>query len=99
MQSELSRFHIAMLANDDVKQDHAGLFTFDSISRIEEWRAAMLADPSHIKKFSNDDAIAIRRTFFLRKGKHWKLKKPWSRVGAVIKTFVKIRCPYRTYRN
>jgi hypothetical protein len=50
----------------------------------------MLADPSHIKKFSNDDAIAIRRTFFLRKGKHWKLKKPRSRVGAVIKTFVEI---------
>ena len=67
VQSELSRFHIAMLANDDVKQDHAALFTFDSISRIEEWRAAMLADPSHIKKFSNDDAIAIRRTFFCAK--------------------------------
>src|SRR5215468_3410821 len=68
MHSELSRFHIAMLANDDVKQDHAGVFTFDPISRIEEWRAAMLADPSHIKKFSNDDAIAIRLTFFCAKG-------------------------------
>jgi len=68
MQSELSRFHIAMLANDDVKQDHAGVFTFDPISRIEEWRAAMLADPFHIKKFSNDDAIAIRRKFFCAKG-------------------------------
>jgi hypothetical protein len=46
MQSEVTRFHIAMLANDDVKQDHAGLFTFDPIGRIDEWRAAMLADPS-----------------------------------------------------
>jgi len=67
MQSEVTRFHIAMLANDDVKQDHAGLFTFDPIGRIEKWRAAMLADPSHIKKFSNDDAITIRRTFFCAK--------------------------------
>jgi hypothetical protein len=36
-------FHIAMLANDDVKQDHAGIFTVDPIGRIDEWRAAMLA--------------------------------------------------------
>src|SRR5262249_23925794 len=54
-----SRASKAMLANDDVKQDHAGVLTFDPISRIEEWHAAMLADPFHIKKFSNDDAIAI----------------------------------------
>ena len=47
MQSEVTRFHVAMLANDDVKQNYAGLFTFDPIGRIEEWRTAMLADPSH----------------------------------------------------
>jgi hypothetical protein len=55
---------MAMFANDDVKQDHARLFTLDSIGRIEERRAAMLTDPSHTRKFSNDDAIAIRRIFF-----------------------------------
>jgi hypothetical protein len=74
MQSEVTRFHIAMLANDDVKQDHAGLFTFDPIGRIDEWHAAMLADPSHITKFSKDNAIAIRRTVPFRKGKYCKFK-------------------------
>jgi hypothetical protein len=64
MQSEVTRFHIAMFANDHVKQDHAGLFTFDPIGQIEERRAAMLADPSHTRNFSNDDAIAIRRIVF-----------------------------------
>jgi hypothetical protein len=39
-----------MLANDDVKQDDAGLLPFDPIGRIEEWRAAMLADPSHTRE-------------------------------------------------
>src|SRR5215831_10568894 len=67
MHSELSRFHIAMLANDDVKQDHAGVFTFDPISRIEEWRAAMLADPSHIKKFSNDMPSRFAGHFFAQR--------------------------------
>jgi hypothetical protein len=79
MQSEITRFHMAMLANDDVKQDHAGLFTFDPIGRIDEWRAAMLADPYHARKFSNDDASAIRRTVPFRKGKYWKLREPMSR--------------------
>jgi hypothetical protein len=46
-QSEVTRFHMAMLANDHVKQNHAGLFTLDPIGRIEEWCTAMLADPSH----------------------------------------------------
>jgi hypothetical protein len=80
MQSEVMRFHVARLANDDVKQDHAGLFTFDPIGRIEEWRAAMLADPSHTRKFSNDDAIPIPRTVPFRKGNYWKLKEPMSRL-------------------
>ena len=70
MQSEVTRFHMAMFANDDVKQDHARLFTFDPIGRIEKRRAAMLADPSHTRKFSNDDAIAIRRTVPFRKGQY-----------------------------
>ena len=47
MQSEVTRFHLAMSADDHVKQDDAGLFTLDSIGRIDEWRAAMLANPSH----------------------------------------------------
>jgi hypothetical protein len=47
MQSEVTRFQMAMLANNHVKQNYAGLFTFDPIGRIEEWRTAMLADPSH----------------------------------------------------
>jgi hypothetical protein len=68
MQSEVTRFHMAMFANDYVKQDHAGLFTCDPIGRIEERRTAMLTDPSHTRKFSNDDAIAIRRTVPFRKG-------------------------------
>jgi hypothetical protein len=70
MQSEVTRFQVAMFTNDDVKQDHARLFTCDPIGRIDEWRAAMLADPSHTRKFSNDDAIAIRRTVPFRKGKY-----------------------------
>jgi hypothetical protein len=41
MQSEVTRFHVARLANDDVKQNYAGLFTFDPIGRIEEWRTAI----------------------------------------------------------
>jgi hypothetical protein len=70
MQSEVTRFHIAMFANDQVKQGHAGLFTFDPIGRIEERRTAMLTDPSHTRKFSNDDAIAIRRTVPFSQGKY-----------------------------
>ncbi len=80
MQSEVTRFHIAMFANDDVKQDDARLFTFDPIGRIQEWRAAMLTNPSHTRKFSNHDAIAIRQTVPFRKGKYWKLKEPMSRL-------------------
>ena len=56
-----------MVANDDVKQEHAGLLTFNPIGRIEEWGATMLANPSHTRKFSNDDAIVIRRTVSFRK--------------------------------
>jgi len=75
MQSEVTRFHIAMLANDDVKQDHPGIFTVDPIDRIDEWRPAMLADPSHTTKCSKDDAIAIRRTVPFRKRKYCKFER------------------------
>ena len=61
MQSQVTRFHAAMLANNHVKQNYAGLFTFDPIGRIEEWRTAMLADPSHTLRLSKLDAIATRR--------------------------------------
>jgi hypothetical protein len=70
MQSEVTRFHMAIFANDHVKQGHARLFTFDPIGRIEKRGAAMLADPSHTTKFSKDNAIAIRRTVPFRKGKY-----------------------------
>ena len=70
MQSEVTRFHIAMFTNDHVKQAHAGLFTVDPIGRIEDRSAAMLADPSHTTKFSKDNAIAIRRTVPFGKGKY-----------------------------
>ena len=60
--------HVTTVTNDEVQEDDAGVFAFDPIGRIDEWRAAMLADPSHTRKFSNDDAIAIRRTVPFRKG-------------------------------
>jgi hypothetical protein len=90
MQSEVTRFHIAMFTNDHVKQDHARLFTLDPIGRIEERRTAMLADPSHTRKFSKDNAIAIRRTVPFPQGEVFvSLKKPC--LGCeVIKRFVKI---------
>jgi len=87
-----------MLANDDVKQDHAGVFTFDPISRIEEWRAAMLADPFHIKKFSNDDAIAIRRKFFAQR-EALEVKGTQVSGWGGDQDLCENRCPYRTYRN
>jgi hypothetical protein len=80
IQSEVTRFHIAMLANDHVKQGHAGLFTFDPIGRIEERCTAMLADPSHARKFSNGSAIAIRRTVHSAEGSIWKFKGILSRL-------------------
>ena len=46
-QSEFPRLHIAAAANDEVKQDHAGLFAFDTVGGLDEWRIAMLANPSH----------------------------------------------------
>ena len=99
MQSEVTRFHIAMLANDDVKQDHAGLFTFDPVGRIDEWRAAMLADPSHTRKFSNDDAIANRLTVPFREGKYWKFKGTHVLVVRCAQDVCENRCRYWTHRN
>jgi hypothetical protein len=58
---------MAMLANDDVKQDHAGLFTFDPIGRIAEWRAAMLADPSHTWKIQQRGCHRESSNGFFRK--------------------------------
>jgi hypothetical protein len=70
MQSEVTRFHVAMFANDHIKHDHARFFTFDPISGIEERCTAMLTDPSHTTKFSKDNAIAIRRTVPFGKRKY-----------------------------
>ena len=50
----------------------------------------MLADPSHTRKFSNDDAIANRRTVPSARGSIGSLKEPMSRLCGVLKTFVKI---------
>ena len=99
MQSEVTRFHIAMLANDDVKQDHAGLFTFDPIGRIDEWRAAMLADPSHTRKFSKEDAIPIaEQVSYSAKGNIVSLKKPMSRFCS-DQDVCENRCRYWTYSD
>ena len=46
MQSEVTRFHLAMAANNHVKHNHAGIFACNPIGGIHEWRPAMLADPS-----------------------------------------------------
>ena len=78
------------MANDEVQEYHAGLFAFDPIRRINEWRAAMLADPNHTRKFSKDDAIAIRRTLPFHKRKYCKFKGTYVSVVQCFKTFVKI---------
>ena len=54
-QSEFPCLHVTTVTNDEVQEYHAGLFAFDPIWRIDEWRAAMLADPNHRRKFSKQD--------------------------------------------
>ncbi len=98
MQSEVTRFHMAMFANDDVKQDHARLFTLDQIGRIEERRAAMLTDPAHTRKFSKDNAIAIRRTVPFSQGKYCKFKGTLSRLCSGQDVYEN-RCRYWTYSD
>lgn len=58
-QSEFPRLQVTTVTNDEVQEDDAGLFAFDPIRRIDEWREAMLADPNHTRKFSKEDAIPI----------------------------------------
>jgi hypothetical protein len=77
------------VTNDEVQKYHAGLFAFDPIWRIDEWRAAMLADPNHTRKFSKQDAIPIAEQFLSARGSIVSLKEPCLGC-AVIKTFVKI---------
>ena len=55
--------HVTTVTNDEVQEDDAGLFAFDPIGRIDEWRAAMLAGPNHTIKFSKDDANPIAERF------------------------------------
>jgi hypothetical protein len=43
--------YTAVVTNDDVEQNDSRLFAFDPIGRIDEWSAAMLADPSHTSRF------------------------------------------------
>jgi hypothetical protein len=77
------------VTNDEVQKYHAGLFAFDPIWRIDEWRAAMLADPNHTRKFSKQDAIPIAEQFLSARGSIVSLKEPCLGC-AVIKTFVNI---------
>jgi hypothetical protein len=81
--------HVTTVTNDEVQKYHAGLFAFDPIWRIDEWRAAMLADPNHTRKFSKRDAIPIAEQFLSARGSIVSLKEPCLGY-AVIKTFVKI---------
>jgi hypothetical protein len=85
-QSEFPRLHVTTVTNDEVQEYHAGLFAFDAIQRIDEWRAAMLADPNHTRKFSKQDAT---EQFLSARGSIVSLKEPCLGC-AVIKTFVKI---------
>ena len=39
-QSEFPHLHVTTVTNDEVQEYHAGLFAFDAIRRIDEWRAA-----------------------------------------------------------
>jgi hypothetical protein len=77
------------VTNDEIQEYHAGLFAFHPIWRIDEWRAAMLADPNHTRKFSKQDAIPIAQQFLSGRGSIVSLKEPCLGC-AVIKTFVKI---------
>jgi hypothetical protein len=81
--------HVTTVTNDEIQEYHAGLFAFDPIWRIDEWRAAMLADPNHTRKFSKQDAIPIAQQFLSARGSIVSLKEPCLGC-AVIKTFVKI---------
>ena len=58
-QSEFPRLQVTTVTNEEVQEDDAGLFAFYPIRRIDEWRAAMLADPNHTRKISKEDAIPI----------------------------------------
>ena len=63
----------------EVQEDDAGLFAFDPIRRIDEWREAMLADPNHTRKFSKEDAIPIAKKFLSARGSIVSLKEIMSR--------------------
>ena len=90
MQSEVTRFHIAMFTNDHVKQYHTRLFTFDPIGRIEKRRAAMLADPSHYSKIQQGQCHRdSSNSSFLAREVFVSLKEPCLGC-AMVKTFMKI---------
>ena len=42
-----------------------------------------VADPTHTRKFSKDDAIRIAEQSFSCNGKDWKLEEPMSRLARV----------------
>jgi hypothetical protein len=78
-QSEFPRLQVTTVTNDEVQEDDAGLFAFDPIRRIDEWREAMLADPNHTRKFSKEDAIPIAKKFLSARGSIVSLKEIMSR--------------------
>jgi len=90
MQSEVTRFHIAMFTNDHVKQYHTRLFTFDPIGRIEKRRAAMLADPSHYSKIQQGQCHRDSPNSSILQREEFGSLKESSLTCAMVKTFMKI---------
>jgi hypothetical protein len=43
----MQSFYVAVVANNDVEQDHSGFLTLHPIRQPIEWRTAMFADPTH----------------------------------------------------
>jgi hypothetical protein len=78
------------VTNDEIQEDDTGLFAFDPIRRIDEWREAMLADPNHYKKIEQGGCHPDRGTVPFRKGKYCKFRGTAVSGRAVIKTVVKI---------
>jgi hypothetical protein len=68
------------VTDDEVQEDDTGLFAFDPIQRIDEWREAMLANPNHYKKFRKEDAIPIAEQSTFRKGEYCKFRETLSRI-------------------
>jgi hypothetical protein len=79
-QSEFPRLQVTTVTNKEVQEDDAGLFAFYPIRRIDEWPAAMLADPNHTRKISKEDAILIAERFRSARESIVSLEDPMSQL-------------------